>query len=87
MARLTLESHLDASLRRAVRPEAAEAEMRTQVERALAAGIDATHPETRMGAALAPEVLPATLRLGREYRLPLLMLREADSYLGGAPPR
>ncbi len=45
------------------------------------------HPDTRMGAALAPEVLPATLRLGREYRLPPLMLIEAGSYLGGAPPR
>ncbi|MGG5808581.1 polysaccharide deacetylase family protein [Falsiroseomonas sp. CW058] len=70
------------ALRAAVVPEAAEAEMRAQVERALAAGIDATHLDTHMGAALAPEILPATLRLAREYRLPLLLPRDIDSYLG-----
>jgi hypothetical protein len=34
-----------------------------------------------MGAALLPELLPATLRIAREYRLPLLLPRELDSYL------
>ena len=70
------------SLRRTVVPEAAEAEMRAQIERALAAGIDATHLDTHMGAALAPELLPATLRLAREFRLPLLLPRDIGSYLG-----
>lgn len=70
------------ALRAGLRPEAAEAEMRAQIARALASGIDATHLDTHMGAALAPEILPATLRLAREFRLPLLLPREIGSYLG-----
>jgi predicted glycoside hydrolase/deacetylase ChbG (UPF0249 family) len=70
------------ALRASVDPRAAEAEMRAQIETALEAGIDATHLDTHMGAALAPEMLPATLRLAREFRLPLLLPRDIDSYLG-----
>lgn len=69
------------SLRRALVPEAAEAEMRAQLDRALAAGIDVTHLDTHMGAALVPELLPATLRIAREARLPLLLPRDIGSYL------
>ena len=60
--------------------EAAEAEMRAQIERALAAGIDVTHLDTHMGAALLPELLGIYLRLGHEYRLPVLLPRDIDSY-------
>jgi len=70
------------TLRAMVNPEAARDEMRAQIERALAMGIDATHLDTHMGAALVPEVLPHTLALAREYRLPLLLPRDIDSYLG-----
>lgn len=59
----------------------AEAEMRAQIERALAAGIDVTHLDTHMGAALAPELLAATLRLAEKFRLPLLLPRRIESYL------
>lgn len=59
----------------------AEAEMQTQIERALAAGIDVTHLDTHMGAALVPELLPATLRLAEKFRLPLLLPRRIESYL------
>ncbi|WP_270935881.1 polysaccharide deacetylase family protein [Falsiroseomonas oryzae] len=69
------------ALRRAVDPAAAEEEMRAQLDRALAAGIDATHLDTHMGAALVPELLPATLRIARDYRLPLLLPRDLSSYL------
>lgn len=69
------------ALRRSLVPEAAESEMRAQIERALAAGIDVTHLDTHMGAALAPELLPATMRLARDFRLPLLLPREIGSYL------
>jgi hypothetical protein len=69
------------ALRAAVDPVAAEEEMRAQVERALAAGIDVTHIDTHMGAALVPELLPATLRIARDHRLPLLLPRDLASYL------
>ena len=70
------------SLRRAADPIAAEEEMRAQVEHALAAGLDVTHLDTHMGAALVPELLPATLRIARDHRLPLLLPRDLSSYLG-----
>jgi hypothetical protein len=74
-----------APLREHVVPEAAEVEMRSQIERALAAGIDPTHLDTHMGAALAPELLAIYLRLGREYRLPMLLPRRFSSYLDVLP--
>jgi predicted glycoside hydrolase/deacetylase ChbG (UPF0249 family) len=61
-------------------PEAAEAEMRAQIERALSAGIDVTHLDTHMGAALLPSLLEIYLRLGREYRLPILFPRNLRDY-------
>ena len=44
-----------ADVRRHAHPDAVEAEWRAQVERALAAGLDVTHVDAHMGAALAPE--------------------------------
>jgi hypothetical protein len=61
-------------------PEAAEAEMRAQIERALAAGINVTHLDTHMGAALLPQLLGIYLRLGREYRLPVLFPKNLQDY-------
>jgi YdjC-like protein len=61
-------------------PEAAEAEMRAQIERALAAGIDVTHLDTHMGAALLPSLVEIYIRLGREYRLPILFPRQFQDY-------
>jgi predicted glycoside hydrolase/deacetylase ChbG (UPF0249 family) len=69
-------------LRRRVVPEAAAVEMRAQLDRALAAGIDVTHLDTHMGAAFAPELVEAYLALGREYDLPVLLPRDLESYLG-----
>ena len=69
-------------LRAHVAPEAAEAEMRAQIERALQAGIDVTHLDTHMGAALVPELAEIYLRLGREYRLPTLLPRQFGTYAG-----
>ena len=61
-------------------PEAAEVEMRTQIERAFAAGIDVTHLDTHMGAGLLPSLLEIYLRLGRKYRLPVLFPRNLRDY-------
>ena len=61
-------------------PEAAEIELRAQIERALARGIDATHLDTHMGTAVIPALLDIYLRLGREYRLPVLMPRRPEEF-------
>ncbi len=58
-----------ASLRRHLVPEAAEAEMRAQIDRALAAGLAPSHIDAHMAAAMLPELLDAHVRLGREYGL------------------
>ena len=67
-------------LRPRLQPEAAEIEFRAQIDRALAAGIDVTHLDTHMGAAVVPELVEIYVRLGHEYRLPILLPRELDSY-------
>jgi hypothetical protein len=69
-------------LRPRLQPEAAEIEFRAQIDRAFATGIDVTHLDTHMGAAVVPELVDVYLRLGREYRLPILLPRELDSYTG-----
>ena len=62
-------------------PEAAETEMRAQIERALASGMDITHIDTHMGAALLPQLVEIYLRLGSEYQLPVLIPRNIGDYL------
>lgn len=64
-------------------PEAVEAELRMQIDAALAAGIDATHLDCHMGTALAGEFADIYLRLGRDYRLPVLFPRHWDNYGAG----
>jgi hypothetical protein len=58
-----------ASLRRHLVPEAAEAELRAQIERARAAGINPTHIDAHMAAAMLPELLDCHVRLGKDYGL------------------
>ena len=57
------------SLHRHLVPEAAELELRAQIERAIAAGLRPTHLDAHMGAAMLPELLGAHVRLAREYGL------------------
>jgi hypothetical protein len=56
-----------ASLRRHLVPEAAEIELRAQVDRAFAAGLRPTHLDAHMAAAMLPELLPAHVALAREH--------------------
>jgi predicted glycoside hydrolase/deacetylase ChbG (UPF0249 family) len=58
-----------ASLRRHLVPEAAEAELRAQVGRALAAGLRPTHLDAHMAAAMLPELLDCHIALAREHGL------------------
>ncbi|MBP8294764.1 MAG: ChbG/HpnK family deacetylase, partial [Burkholderiales bacterium] len=44
--------------------------------------IDVTHLDTHMGAAVVPELVEIYVRLGHDYRLPILLPRELDSYTG-----
>lgn len=58
-----------ASLHSRLVPEAAEAELRAQIEAARAAGIAPTHIDAHMAAAMLPELLDCHIRLGMEYGL------------------
>jgi predicted glycoside hydrolase/deacetylase ChbG (UPF0249 family) len=73
--------HPDVStVRRMAHPQAVEAELRAQIERALAAGIDVTHLDAHMGAAVAPEFCETYIRLGVDFRLPILLVRDIADY-------
>ncbi len=54
---------------------AVERELRAQIARALAAGIDVTHIDTHMLTLFHPRLLPIYLRLSQQYRLPAFLLR------------
>ena len=69
------------NLRRRLVPEAAELELRAQIERALAAGMVPTHLDAHMAAAMLPELLDAHVRLGREYGMVPVLPRS----IGWAP--
>jgi predicted glycoside hydrolase/deacetylase ChbG (UPF0249 family) len=70
------------TLRRRAHPEAIEAELHAQIERATAAGIDVTHLDDHMGAVLVPEFVGAYVRVARHHRLPLLMCPTLSTYGG-----
>ncbi len=57
---------------------AAVAEMRAQIERTLAAGIDFTHLDAHMGVAGIPELVQHYVELALTYRVPLLVYRQMD---------
>lgn len=54
--------------------EHVEIELRNQIKKAYQAGIDVTHLDAHMGAAAStPEFLAVYIKLGKEFRLPVLM--------------
>ncbi len=53
------------------RPEEVEIELRAQIERALAAGIDVTHLDSHMGTLFFPQFFDLLARLAADYRLPV----------------
>ena len=71
-----------ASLRASADPQAVEAELRAQIETALAAGIGVTHLDDHAGAVLAPEFCEIYIRLGIEFALPILMTPSLSTYGG-----
>jgi predicted glycoside hydrolase/deacetylase ChbG (UPF0249 family) len=58
-----------------VSAEDAAAELRAQVEHALACGIDVTHLDTHMGAVVLPQYLPPYIDLAIEFRVPVFFMR------------
>jgi chitin disaccharide deacetylase len=63
------------------KPEEAHAELRAQVDRALAAGIDVTHLDAHMGTAMMTELLSVYFELGLEFRLPVFFPRPTATLL------
>ena len=68
-----------AELREHCHPEAAEAEMRAQIDAALSLGIDVTHADAHMFAALSPEYVAAYLRIAQDYRIPVMLAEQGPS--------
>lgn len=63
------------------RPEEVEIELRAQIDRALAAGLDVTHLDAHMGTAMMPPFVGIYARLAREYGLPLFVIRPDEATL------
>lgn len=61
-------------------PHAVERELRAQIETFLGAGLTPTHFDAHMGAVLAPEFAEITVKLGRDYAIPILFPRTLDAY-------
>jgi hypothetical protein len=59
------------------------AELRAQIDLVHDAGIQFTHIDSHMGAALHPELYPHYIEFGFEYRVPILVLRGFDDYTRG----
>lgn len=59
----------------------AAAELRAQVDHALAMGLDVTHIDTHMGAVMHPKYLPAYVDIAIERRLPIFFIRPSDRRL------
>jgi predicted glycoside hydrolase/deacetylase ChbG (UPF0249 family) len=59
-------------------PDAAYLELKTQIERALAAGIDVTHIDSHMGTLAYPKFIPIYAKLAFEFKLPPTILLRGD---------
>lgn len=66
-------------------PHEAEAEMRAQIERAIALGIDITHLDSHMGTLFHPSLAKIYLQLAMEYRLPVALPENLDEWLSAYP--
>jgi predicted glycoside hydrolase/deacetylase ChbG (UPF0249 family) len=69
-------------VRRHAEPEAVEAELRAQIDAAVAGGLDLTHLDAHCGAVMNAKLLPVYRRLGEDYDLPVVLMR---SFAGGNP--
>ncbi|MCK4688202.1 MAG: polysaccharide deacetylase family protein [Candidatus Lokiarchaeota archaeon] len=58
-----------------VTPEAAEIELRSQIQMALDNGIDVTHIDTHMGTVIYPKFIRSYLNLAKEFKIPVFFPR------------
>lgn len=63
------------------KPEEVEIELRAQIDRALAAGIDVTHVDSHMGTLFFPRFAEVYVRLASDYRLPAFGARASREHL------
>ena len=68
------------SVRRNANLDAVSAELRAQVDLAIASGFDVTHLDAHMGATLSPEFCRIYIELGLEYKLPILITKKLSDY-------
>jgi predicted glycoside hydrolase/deacetylase ChbG (UPF0249 family) len=68
------------SVRKNAAPEAVEAELRAQINAVLATGIDVTHLDAHMGAVMMPEFVEIYYRLGKDYNLPILLVKDLHRF-------
>jgi chitin disaccharide deacetylase len=62
------------AVRKNATPHEVEKELRSQIERAIKFGIDPTHFDTHMFCGVSdPRFVPVLLKLGREYKVPVLL--------------
>lgn len=75
-----------ATLAAHARPEEVEIELRAQIEKAKAMGIQPTHLDSHMGCLFftRPEFLQIYLKLGREYQIPAMIGRDMLAQLPAA---
>jgi predicted glycoside hydrolase/deacetylase ChbG (UPF0249 family) len=70
------------SVHRNAAPEAVEAELRAQIDAAIAGGIDVTHLDAHCGAVMTPKFIDIYRRLGEDYDLPIVLMSRVK---GGNP--
>jgi chitin disaccharide deacetylase len=62
-------------------PEAGRLELETQIQRALALGIDVSHIDTHMGTVLHPKFVQSYIELALKYRIPAMVFRWDEAML------
>lgn len=62
-------------------PGAVAVEIKTQVQRALEAGIDLTHIDTHMGTVMHPKYLASYIQTAMQHRLPAMLFRWDEAQL------
>ena len=72
---------LAAPFQRQAAVAAVRQELRAQIERALAAGIDITHIDSHMGSLFHPKFINDYVDLALEYNVPAFLPREGDMFL------